>query len=354
MKKYRNFILLTIVSIFIIIFILFSGTVVHSIKSSLIMCYNSIIPALFPFFILCGFLVRIISYMRVPVPLLAFASSQVSGFPSGIKTVCELYDSGAIDKKTASKMLLFTANASPAYLISFIGFSVIGLQQIGLILLLAQFSVSLLIAIISGGLTGKSSPSKNAYFDITSAACQSISSAVTSCLNICGYIIFFAIIADILEKLNFFSFLSDIITFLPENISHSILLGLIEISKGAVMLDFSQNYILSLIAISIIIGFSGLSIIMQCVSFAVKYKLPSKNIIFGKLLYACLMPCFAVLYSTILKTKHLQIHSLKSSAFISLIFFVVFIILVVLIGYNVFDKSIKKSYNIKKCSGDIK
>ena len=108
MKKYRNFILLIILAALLIVFILFSGTVVQSVKNSLLMCYNSIIPALFPFFILCGFLVRIISNMKVPVPILAFASSQVSGFPSGTKSVCELYGNKALDKKTASKMLLFT------------------------------------------------------------------------------------------------------------------------------------------------------------------------------------------------------------------------------------------------------
>lgn len=354
MKKYRNFILLIILAALLIVFILFSGTVVRSVKNSLLMCYNSIIPALFPFFILCGFLVRIISNMKVPVSILAFASSQVSGFPSGTKSVCELYGSKALDKKTASKMLLFTANASPAYLISFIGFSVIGINRIGLVLLLAQFTTSLVIALLSGALTQKSNSKINPYFDITDAACQSISSAVTSCLNICGYIIFFAIIADILEQLNFINWLSSILFFIPQNISKAVLLGSLEISKGATVLDFGQNYSLCLIAISVIIGFSGLSIIMQCVSFAVKYKLPARNIILGKLIYALLMPLFALLYNFVFKPDTIEINIIKSGALTSFIFFVVFILLAILIGYNIFDKSAKKGYNIKKYSGDVK
>ena len=97
--------------------------------------FNKMIPALLPFMILSGMMVRLNLteyFARIVSPLLtpllhirlngiyAIVIGFLCGFPMGAKTIAELYACRKLTKKEASFLLAFCNNIGPVYFISFV------------------------------------------------------------------------------------------------------------------------------------------------------------------------------------------------------------------------------------------
>ncbi|MFA9382095.1 MAG: hypothetical protein ACERKO_13650, partial [Acetanaerobacterium sp.] len=102
------------------------------VRDGLLVCANTLIPSLFPFMILCAFIVnsRLSDYLSAPFAFFTarvlrlpaftgsvFLLSLVGGYPVGARMIAQLYREGRISGHTASRMLLFCVNAGPAFLI---------------------------------------------------------------------------------------------------------------------------------------------------------------------------------------------------------------------------------------------
>ena len=143
MRKIKPIITISSAVILIAVFSLRSDIVIESVMYSLRLCYGSVIPSLFPFFILCEFLMSATAGAGSNHCTAAFATGLITGFPTGVRNVCKLYSDGNIDKKSACALLHCTANASPAYIVAFIGVCIIGSKTAGIILLYLKFYVLL-------------------------------------------------------------------------------------------------------------------------------------------------------------------------------------------------------------------
>ncbi len=332
--------IIIMISLLVILFSVYSKDVTSSIKCSMIMCYNSVIPSLFPFFILCEFLMGTAIGIFKNTAQAAFFSSLLTGFPSGIKNVCILYQNGNIDKRTAVSLLHCTANASPAYITAFIGGCIMQSKSAGYILLLSQTVCAFACAIFFGCFKKKQKlNNKTGVISITEVACNSISNSVCSCLFVCGYIIFFGIIADIMIKLKIPETVANILFFLPKETVKSLSIGVIEITRAINMLDNKTD----ITCISIMLGFSGLSVIMQCISCAIKVGLKPTPIVTGKLIYTLLMPIISTCFIKLLPPK--SSGAVLHTPIISFIMFILFLGFCIIFIYNIFDKSAKKIYN---------
>lgn len=97
--------------------------------------FNKMIPALLPFMILSGMMVRlnlteyfarIISPVLAPLlhislnGIYAILIGFLCGFPMGAKTIAELYSCGKLTRQEASCLLAFCNNIGPVYFISFV------------------------------------------------------------------------------------------------------------------------------------------------------------------------------------------------------------------------------------------
>lgn len=343
MKKYKLVILVIIIIVLAMLFSINSKTVIDSVKFSLTMCYRSVIPSLFPFFIICEFFTYIASGMFNNLSSTAFLSSLITGFPTGVKNVCALYRNGEINNSTASQLLYCTANASPAYITAFIGVCIMGNKQAGYILLVTQTIAAFACAVFFGCFKKiKKRNQKSNIINITESACNSISNSVISCLYVCGYIIFFGVIADILISLKVPDAISEALVFLPKNQAKALIVGSIEITRGMLMLDLQKNS--NLIIASIILAFSGISVIMQCISCAVNAGLSSKPIIKGKLIYTILMPLITTCLTKLTPIGNSRVRT-ENGGIIPLLLFIIFIVFCIITVHNIFDKSSKKIYN---------
>ena len=114
---------------------------------ALTLCAGTVIPALFPFMVVTGLLVRLgfgqwlapdmaglmASLFRLPgCAGSALLLGLVGGYPIGARTAAELYASGDLTRQEAERLLTFCNNSNPVFLISVLGAGVFGSVRTGL------------------------------------------------------------------------------------------------------------------------------------------------------------------------------------------------------------------------------
>ena len=263
-------------------------------KDAITMCYDFIIPSLFPFFVCSGLLVysgfgdvlaRYLQKVMVPVfnisPIGAtpFVLGIISGFPTGAVYTVELCKSQKLSKDEAQRLLAFCNNSGPLFLIGTVGCAIYGKIIYGVILYVIHIISSVIVGIIFSGrkkdrIKSRDTAKKEAP-PLGNAVAMSINSASRSIITVCFSIIFFSAISrTILDLLN----LSPTI--------NSIVSGLCEFSSGVFRvseLDFNIAYKLTLT--SFIVGFSGLCVHLQIMAVTEKSGLSLKPYILGKALH---------------------------------------------------------------------
>ena len=108
-------------------------------KEALNLCINVIIPTLFPFFVfsslaislgLADILGKIFGGIMKPIFNVngscstAFILGLISGFPVGAKTAISLYQNGQCSKTEAERILSFSNNAGPAFVLGTVGIGI--------------------------------------------------------------------------------------------------------------------------------------------------------------------------------------------------------------------------------------
>ncbi len=186
-------------------------------------CSSIIIPSLFPFLVLAGFIVksglcasigrRLERPTRFIFGLPGYCApgiliSLIGGYPAGGIAVGELARQGLITRKQGRRMLSFCVNGGPAFIISAIGAGMLGSVKYGVMLYTAHVAASLLIG-LSLRLGSDTEDNKNSVINVasvsasrTSAASafvESVGSACYSLLVMCGFIILFASLLSILD-----------------------------------------------------------------------------------------------------------------------------------------------------------
>ena len=112
------------------------------------LCAVSIIGSVFPFLILTDLIVSFSHFERIkPLRLLfeklfkingyalsAFLSGVLCGFPIGVKVSSDLYCRGTVSKDEFERLICFSNNTGPAFIISGIGVSMLGNLKTGVVL----------------------------------------------------------------------------------------------------------------------------------------------------------------------------------------------------------------------------
>lgn len=218
---------------FILAFLLlFPETVCSGAKDGLFLWATVVLPSLFPF-CLCTSLIRTYTSGSFSKYFLLFAGI-LSGYPIGAKLSGELYQKGVLSYRSAVFFSGFTNNASPMFVIYFVGGSLLHLGNdrylFYLLLLLSSFSGSLCIWLL---LRRKSDHS---HFPSAAAAIKKESSDSLSLfeqfdlelnhsaellIKIGCYILVFSVLTFFLKQMVFFG-----------SVPTSLLCGVLEITTG--------------------------------------------------------------------------------------------------------------------------
>ena len=339
MKKIKNIAFLLLCITVFVLFFIYGNTVTVSIKQSLKTCYQSIIPSIFPYLIISQIATSILKSTKISPVSYAFICSLLSGYPSGTATVCSLYNDGRIERKDAIALLFCTANASPAFVISFIGICILKSKTLGVVLLISQLISAILCFLFFK--TGKVTTSTPSEFKFSEVLSSSISNSVESTLQICGSITFMGVIADLIIRMKFDLIILKIFNFVPSKILRPLLISIIELTRGVSLIDTKDKFVY--ITISVIVGFSGISIILQCARHAINSNLPIYPIIINKIIYALTIPLI-----TGLVINFTDITYITQKNDTNTVIFLIVLIFCLLFLYLFFDKYVFKIYNKRK------
>lgn len=143
--NFKNNILSILFVLFTICLVLFSKENLAACKSGLLLWANSVVPALLPFFIatellghtnVVSFIGKLLNkYMKpifnVPgIGAYAFIMGIISGYPVGAKIVTKFRQDGQCSKAEAERLLAFTNNSGPLFIIGTVGISMFGYSLI--------------------------------------------------------------------------------------------------------------------------------------------------------------------------------------------------------------------------------
>lgn len=308
-KKY----LISIISvIFVIFLVLYSENNLKAAKEGLFLWWNSVVPSLFPFFIateiLCSTNIIYIIGRLLNKPIkrlfnvpgegaIAFIMGIISGYPTGAKIVCNLNENNICTKEESERLLAFTNNSGPLFILGTVGISLFGSKRIGYILLISHIISCILVGIVFSNWkknifhsnifsNNKEMNKQLGLNDFGDILTNSIKKSINTILNIGGFIIFFSVILSILNSSGFFRIITNIcgICNFPGEIGISLISGIIELTNGVknISLIGSSNFILSIV--SFMLGFGGFSVLLQVYSIISKNNLSIKSYFYGKLL----------------------------------------------------------------------
>ena len=202
-----------------------SAVAAEAVRRGLTLCARSVIPALFPYFVVSGLFISLgfaDGVGRRLEPLTrrlfgvggagasAFFLGLLGGYPVGGRTVGQLYRAGRLSKDEAERLLAFSNNSNPVFLISVLGLGVFGSVRVGIWLWL----IHLLSALLTGlcfrqyqtGPAGPQNVTRSSPFhtvSFSSALVESVRSACSGMLSVCAFVLFFYVLARPLSALSF-------------------------------------------------------------------------------------------------------------------------------------------------------
>lgn len=276
---------------FTAVLLIFPGEASCAVRQGISLCGNTVIPSLFPFFAVITFLLRLgladllrplCAPLMMPLfrlrgicaaPLLA---GLMGGYPTGAKTISELYEQGSLTRGEAELLLGFCNNCGPGFLLGFVGAGVLGSTPLGAYLFLIHAAAALLTGMILCRLPRKpeapplpcSLLAEN--HSLSMALTASVSSALRSTLNICAYVVLFRTMAALLPHL-------------PPPI-----IGAVEMVSGISLLDPGRSGFVMAAAIA---AWGGISV--HCQTMAVTGELSLRYHTAGKILQAILSTLLA-------------------------------------------------------------
>lgn len=276
-------------------------------RDGLSLCANVIVPSLFPFFALAALVVELglSRYLGkllegVMAPLFrvngacasALALGFVGGYPVGARTAIALYEKGQCSKTEAERLLAFCNNSGPAFILGVVGAGVFGDSRVGLLLYLTHALASLLVGLLFrfyGGWERRRAcaprPKPIQTVTLPAAFTGAVSRALQSTLNICAFVVFFAVVLRLLSAYGALSGAAALLSLagFEGEWARRLVAGLLELSSGVASLQGGAGLAGRVSMAAFMLGWAGLSVHCQVLSFLVDSGLSARVYLAGKL-----------------------------------------------------------------------
>lgn len=255
----------TLAALGILLLILNSKTAIAGARDGIDLCIRTVIPSLFPFFVLSMLLTNAMSGIHSPLfrPLsklcgiptgseILLITGLLGGYPVGAQAVAQACRSGQLTKKDGERMLGFCSNAGPSFF-----FGILPMQFRSSFAPLALWLIHIVSALTVGAiLPGKSGRSvrlpHSSPLGINGAVRRSI--GITA--GVCAWIVLFRILI---------AFQALPLSLAPKPIGIG-LIGLLELANGCCELTGISQESTRFIICSALLAFGGLCVCMQTVS----------------------------------------------------------------------------------------
>ncbi len=242
------------------------------VSRGLSICTAVIIPTLYPFMVLGGFVAasplcrrsgRVAStVMRRLFGLpaccgAAILISMIGGYPAGAVVLSRLRQQSLITKEELQRCARFCINAGPAFIISTVGIGLLGNITAGILLYIAHIAASVMIGVISArghrrrtNRDAGTSPTAHAPADIVRDTCQAL-------LTMCGYVVLAAALLSLWDATRLAGIIQQVIG-IPATSVTAALSAVTEVSCGCIAL--AGHYPAAPFMLSMCLGWGGLSV----------------------------------------------------------------------------------------------
>ena len=316
--KFKRNILTIFFLFFTISLIIFSNSNLLAIKSGINLWATSVVPSLFPFFVstellmhtnIINILGNILNKYMKPLfnvrgeGAFAFIMGIISGYPVGAKIATNFRKNNICSKEECERLLSFTNNSGPLFIIGTVGILMFGSSTIGLLLfithILSCFSVGIIFRFwkknsSSNNLNSnlKSQSKYVSFSNLGEVLSLSITNSISTLLLIGGFVVLFSSILSILKSSGILNILYTTISpfFNFINVDSSfikpLICGFFEITNGinSISQIACKKLSINIIFTSFLLGFGGISVLLQVVSIVSKTDLSIKPYIYGKIL----------------------------------------------------------------------
>lgn len=331
-KLRRNF-LPFLFLVFTFCLLLFSKNNLSAVKSGLSLWANSVVPSLFPFFVATEILTHtnIINYLGIVLnkymkPIFnvrgegsfAFIMGIISGYPVGAKIATNFRENNICSKEECERLLSFTNNSGPLFIVGTVGVLMFKNTSIGILLfithLLACVSVGFIFRFwkshsFSKNNTKAHTMNKNTNTIVTLSnlgeiLAESINNSISTIFLIGGFVVLFSSIISILKSSGVLNIVELFFTpiFNTINIDTSFIkplfTGFLEITNGINSISNipCKKLSINIILTSFLLGFGGISVLLQVLSITSKTDLSIKPYIYGKILQAFLASFYTYIF----------------------------------------------------------
>lgn len=240
----------------------------------------------------------------------AFVMGIIAGYPTGAKIASEFRKNNICSKEECERLLSFTNNSGPLFIIGTVGISMFGNTTIGILLFVTHLLASISVGIIfrfwkykkNTYLKNTTSSSNSTtikdvnFYNLGEVISESIKNSISTTLMIGGFIVVFSAIVSILNASGFIKMsvlvLSPFFKMLHIDTSFisGLFTGFFEITNGINLISnvHVKNISINIIFTAFLLGFGGISVLLQVLSIISKTDLSAKPYIIGKILHGSL------------------------------------------------------------------
>ena len=294
------------------------GEAIAGAKEGLGLCGNVIVPSLFPFFVLSALAVDLglAAYLGramegVMRPLFrvngccaaAVVMGFVGGYPVGARTALGLYQQGLCSRDEAERLLAFCNNSGPAFILGVVGAGVFGSGKVGLLLYLTHALSSLMVGLLfrfhGGRAAALGSPGRAQFKAVRASAAftGAVGKALQSTLSICAFVVFFSVMLRLLAAFGVLSGVARLLGLFgvgPEW-ARRLVAGLLELSSGVASLSGAGAGGVPMAAF--MLGWAGLSVHCQVLSFLADSGLSVRTYLLGKLCHGVIAAALTAFFT---------------------------------------------------------
>lgn len=323
MKKYAGFIFSSALVISALACLILSpATAAESVRRGLDLCAGTIIPSLLPFFVISALIAALGipqllgRWLEKPMAALfgvsgvccaPFILGLTGGYPVGASAVADLVRHGDISPDEGERLLPFCNNTGPAFIIGCAGSGVFASARCGLVLYASHVAAAVAVGVIFslGRKKGALAAAISVFraHSLAETLSSGVKSAVTSTLNVCGFVVFFSVVTGMLESTGVFSALSGSMAAkmgLELSFCRSLLTGILELGSGIASMYGLSATPLNLALASFILGFGGLSVHCQTVAVVEGAEMKCARHFAGRIVHGALSALFTFVFAHIL------------------------------------------------------
>lgn len=235
-----------------------SAEAAQAVRDGLALCAGSVIPALFPFLAVSGLLTaldagaspalgplaRLLGCSRAGAR--AFLLGLTGSYPVGARTVAQLYRRGGISRREACRLLLFSNNCGPAFILGVAGLGCFGSLRAGVLLWGVHILAALVIALALPRRAAEPPErpgSVPARSPLVPALIAAVRDAAGTMVYICGFVVFFLVLLRVLGRVT--------------GLRHPVLSGAVELTQGILALPHTRR---GFVWAAGLLGWGGLSV----------------------------------------------------------------------------------------------